>query len=327
MVATMPKPRRDVQQATRTLGPLHQEGGEGTKFRSAKELFLPDLYVGEASMKASVVYRSVVLSTFALLFVGSPLALKQGLAAITSQGSFLQFDGGDRVIIPNSASVTPAKITVECLVNFGRLASGSVTNGGDRTEGGYYLAQGSRENCLFFGLGPFWDGHIVSADTPLEKGRWYNVAGTYDGNELSLYLDGLLLNSLTVGAVSIGNSSPLYFSYDDVGGFPYFLTGQMDEVRIWDYARNATEIRSTMGVQLSGSEPGLAAYWNFNEAIDSQTVYDVTAAFNDGQLGSSPGVDFDDPTRSAVPEPASLAVWSILAMVGIGGCYWRKRKQ
>jgi hypothetical protein len=125
MVATMPKPRRDVQQATRTLGPLHQEGGEGTKFRSAKELFLPDLYVGEASMKASVVYRSVVLSTFALLFVGSPLALKQGLAAITSQGSFLQFDGGDRVIIPNSASVTPAKITVECLVNFGRLASGS----------------------------------------------------------------------------------------------------------------------------------------------------------------------------------------------------------
>jgi hypothetical protein len=140
-------------------------------------------------------------------------------------------------------------------------------------------------------------------------------------------LDGLLLNSLTVGAVSIGNSSPLYFSYDDVGGFPYFLTGQMDEVRIWDYARNATEIRSTMGVQLSGSEPGLAAYWNFNEAIDSQTVYDVTAAFNDGQLGSSPGVDFDDPTRSAVPEPASLAVWSILAMVGIGGCYWRKRKQ
>jgi len=218
----------------------------------------------------------------------------------------LSFDGGDRVIIPNTAALNPPQITVECLVNFGRIGANPdwqflVSKGGDRTDGSYRLMQasgsGTSNDNFSFGIGPYWNRWSVGTTTPLQINRWYHVASTYDGQTIRLYVDGTLVGSNSVGSIPVGNSSPLYLSYNDVGGFPYFLTGQMDEVRIWNYARTQGQIQSTMNVPLTGSEPGLVGYWDFNEPVDDQTIYDRTANGSNGQLGSTSGVDSDDPTR------------------------------
>ena len=265
-----------------------------------------------------------------LLLFGGVLVLAQAAWAMPIPSSgYLGFDGNDRVVVANTASLNPSQITVECLVNFGRLASGSgyggtgaqyfVCKGGDRTTGSYRLVQANYTDGIGFSIGEYWLGYGVGAHVPIVTDRWYHMAGTYDGAAMRLYLDGVLLNSLNVGSIPVGNSSPLYFSYDDVGGFPYYLTGYMDEVRIWDYARSEGELRDAMGQLLTGTETGLVGYWRFDELPLDQTVVDMTLNHNDGRLGSTLGVDSDDPhrdyvPRDYVPEPATLALLAIGAL-------------
>ncbi len=54
----------------------------------------------------------------------------------------------------------------------------------------------------------------------------------------------------------------------------------MDEVRIWSYARNGTDIQDNMNTELTGSEPGLVAYYKMNEGSGS-TLHDATGNGND----------------------------------------------
>lgn len=55
--------------------------------------------------------------------------------------------------------------------------------------------------------------------------------------------------------------------------------GQMDEVRVWNRARSAEEIRRTLSVRLTGTEPNLVALWNF----DDGSATDATGRFH-GEL-------------------------------------------
>lgn len=48
-----------------------------------------------------------------------------------------------------------------------------------------------------------------------------------------------------------GNNNSKYFS------------GQIDEIRIWNYERTPNDIRKFMYIQLNRNEAGLAGYWHF----------------------------------------------------------------
>jgi hypothetical protein len=66
-----------------------------------------------------------------------------------------------------------------------------------------------------------------------------------------------------------------------------YFAGQMDEARVWNVARSEAEIRDAMHKQLTGSEPGLVACYNFN--ISSGTLLpDLTTNGNDGTLVNGP---------------------------------------
>ena len=216
--------------------------------------------------------------------------------------NYLSFDGGDRIIIPDSLSLSPAQITVETWVLLYSLSTGAggeffICKGGDRTSGAYILAQGLDVDKSFgFELAPYTSGYIVSPQyLPLETNRWYHVAGSYDRQTMKLYVDGVLQGSKDIGSVKVGNASPLYLSYDDVGGFPYYLSGCLAEVRIWDVARSASDIQSDMNSILTGSESGLVGYWRLNDG-SGQVAHDSTSNGNNGQLGSTSGIGTDDPT-------------------------------
>jgi hypothetical protein len=43
------------------------------------------------------------------------------------------------------------------------------------------------------------------------------------------------------------------------------LQGQMDEVRVWNYARTREQIRDNLFTTLTGKETGLVGYWNFDD--------------------------------------------------------------
>lgn len=246
----------------------------------------------------------------------------------------LSFDGGDRVVVPDSPSLNPSQITVETWVNLRRLAPIDywdnqflIYKGDDRMQGSYYLSQNSQDGDQFhFYLGANSIDQVI-AHTPnlnLETNRWYHVARTYDGSNLKIYVDGVL-QGITPANITIGNTGLLTFGYHNMTDWEYFLDGLMDEIRIWNVAKTQDEIQASMNRRLIGNEPGLVGYWRLDEEI-GQVAVDSSLNVNHGQLGTTFETDTDDPTYMPFGGPFTSLVecnlvpdWPIIVQGGTLG--------
>lgn len=110
-----------------------------------------------------------------------------------------------------------------------------------------------------------WDGgwRSISYNSQILANQWYHIAGSWDGTDMHLYVNGTLVGSRPATYTPSG-SLPL--SIGGFGNFSYF-DGDIDEVRVWDFARSEAEIQITMNEELAGTEAGLRAYYNFNEGV------------------------------------------------------------
>ena len=95
----------------------------------------------------------------------------------------------------------------------------------------------------------------------LEEGTWYHIAGTYDGAELLLYLDGEPIGTAaasgqinsTVDPVCVGNIVNAAGNSNNE-----YWSGIIDEVRLWDRALSADEVAMNMELgreQMVGNMP------------------------------------------------------------------------
>ncbi|SFU37485.1 gliding motility-associated C-terminal domain-containing protein [Pontibacter akesuensis] len=118
----------------------------------------------------------------------------------------------------------------------------------------------------------------------VSDGNWHHLAGVCDGRTWTIYVDGILQNSITTNysQTSLTNTAPLavgkYFLYDDE-----YYEGQIDEVRIWKKALTRDEIRQQMCSKLSSFPADLVAYFNF-DASGTATVKDLSSQRLDGTL-------------------------------------------
>ncbi len=126
----------------------------------------------------------------------------------------------------------------------------------------------------------------------LTPGSWYHIAGSYDGSEVVLYVNGMAVASVPRSGLIATNSTALYLGNraDAARAFD----GSLDEVRIWDRALSAAEIAANRTIELTGTEPGLVAYYRLNEGT-GQTGFDASPMGNDGVLGSTINVENNDP--------------------------------
>jgi hypothetical protein len=144
----------------------------------------------------------------------------------------------------------------------------------------------------------------------VNDGQWHHIARVYyvSGTE-RIFVDGILEDSNPASMSIPPNTDPFRVGYIYENHSREQFQGRIDEVHVWNIARTETEIQSTMNTPLIGNEPGLVGYWKFDEG-SGQTAYDSTANGNDGQLGSTPGVDGDDPSWFLVPpQGGGLPPW------------------
>jgi hypothetical protein len=261
--------------------------------------------------------RSVVVlaAPFAALRLLVALVLLVVAATVAGAGTqtVLRFDGGDRVVVPDAPSLNPEQITVELWVNFSNVEMGwwngqfFVAKGSDWDNGAYILgrAEPFTGASLSWQIGPASTPNVIGIVYPLDTGIWYHVAGTYDGSTLKIYVDGELRGEKTVGTITVGNNRPLFFSYNDVPTYTYFVQGMMSEVRIWSRALSADEIVQWMCRKPTGAEPDLVGYWSMEEGPPnspaSQQVPDKSMQGNHGLRGSSWDEDADDPAWVLTP--------------------------
>jgi len=101
---------------------------------------------------------------------------------------------------------------------------------------------------------------------------WWHVAGVYRaGKDISLYLNGVEVARKPTSLAIKPNNLPLW-----IGASPWDqFVGSIADVRIWNVARDQSQIVADKDRRLSGNEPGLVANWTFN-SISRGKTFDIT---------------------------------------------------
>lgn len=125
-----------------------------------------------------------------------------------------------------------------------------------------------------FGNGSSWGTEVIST-TSIPTNQWVHLAATRDGpGNVHLYINGIQDASTVVNSSSGGNTENRGIGTKPVGaGIEGPFNGRIDEVRMWNTARTADQIREDMMCTLAGNETGLMAYYRMDYR-DGNTLYD-----------------------------------------------------
>ena len=186
----------------------------------------------------------------------------------------LDFDGGSDYASAPPAVYFSGDFTIECWVypksfpNWARIIDFGNGAGSNNVLLAYtYGGSGAP--------GLYVEGAQFQANQTLPLNQWSHIAATLSGNTATIYINGISAGTATfpkpVNIIRnncfIGKSN-----WGDPGANAIF-----DELRIWNIARTQTEIQSSMNMELAGNEPGLVAYYNFNEGVAGEINTSVTS--------------------------------------------------
>ena len=246
---------------------------------------------------ATYFYRAVASNLFSV-------AVGTNLTFIAHDQWMLNFDGADDFVrVSNSPAFNLSAVTMELWFKWGR--SGSAVDFLVSKDLGLLEIHlgGVGNNALRFI--PTAGINIDTAANAFIPGQWAHLACVYDPNPanniLKIYINGVE-KTFTFGGnpmAPIGTSPSDFVLGQRAGGGLNFL-GQMDEVRVWNYARSVSEIQANMNRSLTGNEPGLVAYYRFNEGTGATTA-DGTTNNRTGILNN--GVAWRASTAPVDPPP------------------------
>lgn len=129
----------------------------------------------------------------------------------------------------------------------------------------------------------------LAKSSGLNANKWHHIAGTFDGSEMKLYVDGVCTDSLAATfTIYYKNTSDDIWIVDPATGYG----GVLDETRIWDYARSAAQIKQGMYRKYPPTTSGLLLQLSYEDGQPYQnntsvtTVVDNTSLGNDGAPGN-----------------------------------------
>ena len=145
----------------------------------------------------------------------------------------------------------------------------------------------------------------------LNTNQWYHVATTYDGSTYELWLDG----ERVATASASGNLTPSTVDMY-IGGQPTTtdrapsgtqFSGNINEIRYWNYARSKFDIQHYSIDDVKGVESGLVGLWDL-DSFTTGRVYDKTPTTNHGNSINFPDTNTSI-TGSSIDDLGLTANW------------------
>lgn len=185
-------------------------------------------------------------------------------------GQAFWFDGTNGYVeVPDSGALKPANVTVEAWV----WLDPSLPAGGGHeqivfkknTWGAWFegydlkkatLEDGTHSDHFQFVVAREGKQVAVNSQTIVQRGVWYHVAATYDGNQSVLYVNGVAEAEATAGFALDYDKTPLYIGTTGTWA-PYLnmFGGAIDEVSIYNRALSPNEIQSIYSAGSFGKYP------------------------------------------------------------------------
>jgi len=193
-------------------------------------------------------------------------------------GKTLEFDGeGDFIEVPDFPNdiFTDNTYTIEFWMNVPDHINGFPISKWD--------VQGANDNTFLINdAGAFLSvGHTTELPELPSLNEWHHLSYVMNDGTLSIYLDSLKVaeetghhSNATEYSLRMGN----YW-----GGSDYDFEGHLDEIRIWNTARDSAQVIDNMHRVVDSDSDGLVAEWRFDEGIGTK-VFDITDASHDGHI-------------------------------------------
>lgn len=126
----------------------------------------------------------------------------------------------------------------------------------------YYAYIFDNDNFVLINYGSSWISLNASDSSAFAVGKWSHIVTTYDGTTFSGYVNGVLLNSQVVSSI---NTPPGAVDIGHRADNRFFVTGNLSDFRVYDYALNATEISQLFA---NGPNPKSLDVVSFSHLVD-----------------------------------------------------------
>ena len=168
--------------------------------------------------------------------------------------------------------------TLEALVNLNQITMQDFISRYHQGVGQYSLGTGSEtDHSLGSATTRYFNSYCsnpsvwwIFSTTAPQAQQWYHVATTYDGQTLSLYVDGQLQRSASWGGPNPDphNNTLIGARFTSDGTPQIQFNGRLAYARMWNVCRTAEEIQESINTNPLNAE-GLAANFDFGSMTDA----------------------------------------------------------
>jgi hypothetical protein len=220
---------------------------------------------------------------FTLLFLSTLLAC----SFVSAQTTALSFNAADQDTAITTAYVVPSSgdFTVELWFN---VPSNATTM--------EFVSQGSSGTGFYLGIfgsnGQFRAGDSwQSTNVNVPVNQWTHLTVTSSGGFGRLYLNGVQVDSNSTYSVSSAGAGTPFKIGNEFDPFTEYLTGTMQQVRVWNLALTQAQIKQTMYGTVSSSATGLVADYEMNDGSGTTVSNSTSTTGLNATLGSSNGTN------------------------------------
>jgi hypothetical protein len=269
--------------------------------------------------------------------VGSAGLNKNGklISSAGSSNKALDFDGNDDYVSVQPGVYFSGDFTIECWVypknfaNWARIIDFGNGAGNHNVLLSYtYGTSGAP--------GFYVEGSQFQANQTIPLNQWTHIAATLSGSTATIYINGVAAGTATFPQPVNVIRNNCYIGKSNWGD-PN-ANAVFDELRIWNTVKTPAEIVSSMNTELSGNEPGLTAYYNFNQGVaggintgitslDNKTATGNGTLFNFALTGSTSnwvnGAPINDGTSASSAAISAYAIKQAFP-ASADGYYWIK---
>lgn len=202
-------------------------------------------------------------------------------------GATLEFDGSNKTLSRADDAdfdFDTGAFTVEAWVKHdGAIATNEdyILTKADTTNGGYKIyMDNSGDFCFAVDDDATWtpDASACTSAVDYDDNAWHHVVGVKVAtNDIRLYVDGSqVANNTTSVTGTLSNTNSLYIGVDR-DGTSNAWDGQIDEIKIYNYARNSAQ------VAWDYNRGGPVGWWKMDENTGS-TAYDSSGKASNGTI-------------------------------------------
>ncbi len=156
----------------------------------------------------------------------------------------MEFGGADMVTVPDDDALDLENFTLAAWVNIPEISGkwqiiASKENRGP--VGRNYGLFGNINTGVIhysFTTGGAWNS--FDAQTVVTDGEWHHIAGTYDGSDFKLYINGKVDAEVSPAKEPDTHDNAFFIGGCDIGG--YWMSGTIDEIVLYDRPLSENEI-------------------------------------------------------------------------------------